>query len=61
MVLILSRTLMTVMEIGMMTGMEILIYQTASDQSILIEQLQLKQHSILPQTTTQTWIKESTM
>ena len=59
--LILSRTLMTAMEIGMMTGMEILIYQTASDQSILIKQLQLKQHSILPQTTTQTWIKESTM
>ena len=52
---------MTAMEIGMMTGMEILIYQTASDQSILIEQLQLKQHSILPQTTTQTWIKESTI
>ena len=59
--LILSRTLMTAMEIGMMTGMEILIYQTASDQSILIKQLQLKQHSILPQTTAQTWIKESTM
>ena len=59
--LILSRTLMTAMEIGMMTGMEILIYQTASDQSILIKQLQLKQHSILPQTTTQTWIKETTM
>ena len=52
---------MTVMEIGMMTGMKILICQTASDQSILIEQLQLKQHSILPQTTTQTWIKESTI
>ena len=49
---------MTTTEIETMIAMETLLYQIALDQSILMKQLQLMQHPILPQTTMKTWIQK---
>ena len=49
---------MTTTEIETMIAMETLLYQIVLDQSILMKQLQLRRHPILPQTTMKTWIRK---
>ena len=41
----------------MIIAMKILLYQIVSVQPILMKYLELRQHPILPQTTTETWIQ----
>ena len=48
---------MTATEIEMMIALEILLYQIVSDQSILMKHLQLRRHTILPQTM-ETWTQK---
>ena len=48
---------MTATEKEMMIAMKILLYQIVSDQPILMKDLELRRHPVLPQTTTETWIQ----
>ena len=56
--LISSKIMMTTTEIETMIAMKTLLYQIVLDQSILMKQLQLRRHPILPQTTMKTWIQK---